>query len=48
MQMSFGTQELMQRLKRDGVLMKVDSLIEWDELRPKLMGLYKRELSHGG
>ena len=48
MQMSFGTLELVQRLKRDGVLMKIDSLIEWEELRPKLTGLYKRELSHGG
>jgi IS5 family transposase len=48
MQMSFGTLELVQRLKRDGVLMKIDSLIEWEELRPKFTGLYKRELSHGG
>jgi len=48
MQMSFGTLELVQRLKRDSVLMKIDALIEWEELRPKLTGLYKRELSHGG
>ena len=48
MQMSFGTLELAQRLKRDSVLMKIDALIEWEELRPKLTGLYKRELSHGG
>ena len=48
MQMSFGTLELAERLKRDNVLMKIDALIEWEELRPKLTGLYKRELSHGG
>lgn len=47
MQMSFGTLELMQRLKRDSVLMKIDELIDWEELSPKLTGLYKRELSHG-
>ena len=48
MQMSFGTLKLLQRLKRDSVLMKIDALIKWEELRPKLTGLYKRELSHGG
>ncbi len=48
MQMSFGALELSERLKRDNVLMKIDALIKWEELRPKLMGLYKRELSHGG
>ena len=48
MQMSFGTLELSQRLKRDNVLMKIAALIEWEELRPKLSGLYKRELSHAG
>jgi IS5 family transposase len=47
MQMSFGTLELSQRLKRDGVLMKIDGLIDWEKLRPQLTGLYKRELSHG-
>ena len=46
--MSFGALELAERLKRDNVLMKIDALIEWEELRPKLTGLYKRELSHGG
>ena len=48
MRMSFGTLELAQRLKRDSVLMKIDTLIEWEELRPKLTSLYKRELSHDG
>ena len=48
MQMSFGTLKLLQRLKRDSVLMKIDALIEWEELRPKLTSLYKCELSHGG
>ena len=32
MQMSFGTLELAERLKRDNVLMKIDALIEWEEL----------------
>ncbi len=48
MQMSFGSLELSQRVKRDSVLMKIDTLIDWEALRPKLRGLYKRELSHGG
>ncbi|MBK9662446.1 MAG: IS5 family transposase [Nitrosomonas sp.] len=48
MQMSFGTLELAERLKRDNILMKIDALIDWEELRPKLRGLYRRELSHGG
>ena len=48
MQMSFGTLELPERLKRDNVLMKIDALIDWKELRPKLTGLQKLELSHGG
>ena len=38
MQMSFGTLKLFQRLKRDSVLMKIDALIKWEDLRPKLMG----------
>ena len=46
--MSSGTLELAQRLKRDNVLMKIDTLIEWDKLHPKLTGIYKRELTHGG
>lgn len=48
MQMSFGTLDLAERLKRENVLMKIDALIEWGELRPKLRGLYRRELFHGG
>ena len=36
MQMSFGALELTARLKRDSVLMKIDALIDWEELRPKL------------
>lgn len=44
--MSSGTLELAQRLKRDNVLMKIDTLIEWDKLHPKLTGIYKRELTH--
>ncbi|MCC8997568.1 MAG: hypothetical protein LM517_11115 [Nitrosomonas sp.] len=34
--MSFGALELAERLKRENVLMKIDALIEWEELRPKL------------
>ena len=34
--MSFGTLELAERLKRDNILMKIDALIDW------------QELSHGG
>ncbi len=30
MQMSFGTLELAERLKLDGVLMKIDALIKWE------------------
>lgn len=48
MQMSFGAAELAQRLKQDSVLMKIDSLINWEMLRSKLTGLYKGELSNGG
>ena len=50
MPMSFGTLELTERLKRENVLMKIDVLIAWEELRPKLtgLGLYRRELSHDG
>jgi len=48
MQTSFGAAELAQRLKQDSVLMKIDTLINWEMLRSKLTGLYKRELSNGG
>ena len=48
MQMSFGSLELSQRLRQDSVLMKINVLIDWEALRPKLRGLYKRELSNGG
>ncbi|MBP6367966.1 MAG: hypothetical protein KBA82_08720 [Nitrosomonas sp.] len=43
MQMSFGTLELAERLQRDSILMKIDALIDWEALRPKLRGLYKRD-----
>ena len=48
MQMSFGSLELRQRLRQDSVLMKIDALIDWEILRPKFTGIYKRELSNGG
>lgn len=38
MQMSFGSLELRQRLRQDSVLMKIDVLIDWEVLRPKLTG----------
>lgn len=48
MQMSFGSAELEQRLKRDSVLMKINALVDWKQLQPNLSGLYKREQSRGG
>ena len=48
MQMSFGSIELAQRLKENSALMKIDALIDWEQLRPSLRGLYKRELSNSG
>ena len=48
MQMSFGSIELVQRLRQDSVLIKINALIDWERLRPSLRGLYKRELSNGG
>ena len=43
MPMSLGKLELAERLKRENVLMKIDALIDWEELRPNLKGLYRRE-----
>jgi len=47
-QLSFGSIELRDRLKRQSTLMKVHRLIHWERLRPLLVGLYKREHSQGG
>lgn len=46
--MSFGSMELERRLNQDNVLMKIEALIDWEKLRPRLTGLYKREQSNGG
>jgi len=35
MQMSFGTLELAQRLRRNSAPIKIDILIDWEELRSK-------------
>jgi len=48
MQTSFGSMEMAQRVKQDSTLMKVWGLINWEALRPQLIGLYKREQSKGG
>ncbi len=48
MQMSFGSVELEQQLKRDSILTKINALVDWKQLRPNLSGLYKREQSRGG
>lgn len=48
MQMSFGSLELLQRVRRDSTLSKVNRLIEWEALRPLLKGLYQREASRAG
>lgn len=41
MLMSFGSIELVQHLRQNSVLMKLDALIDWGKLRPGLKGLYK-------
>ena len=48
MQTSFGSMEMEGRVKRDSALMKAHALIDWDALRPQLVGLYQREASRGG
>jgi transposase, IS5 family len=48
MQTSFGSMEMEVRVKRDSALMKAHALIDWDALRPQLVGLYQREASRGG
>lgn len=48
MQMSFGTMEMAQRVRRDSTLMKVHALIDWEALRSQFKGLYKREASRAG
>ena len=48
MQTSFGSMEMEVRVKRASALMKAHALIDWDALRPQLVGLYQREASRGG
>jgi transposase, IS5 family len=48
MQMSFGSLEMMQRVRKDSTLSKVNLFINWEALRPQLTGLYKRESSGAG
>lgn len=48
MQMSFGSLELEQRISRQSKLMKVNSLIDWEKLRPLFKGIYKRDWSRAG
>lgn len=48
MQMSFGSVEMMQRVRKDSTLSKINLFINWEALRLQLTGLYKRESSHAG
>ena len=48
MQMSFGSMEMLQRVRKNKTLMKVDALINWEALRPQFKKLYKRDSSHAG
>ncbi|MCD6027471.1 MAG: transposase family protein, partial [Solimicrobium sp.] len=48
MQMSFGSMEMAQGVRKDSTLIKICALIDWEALRPKLSGLYKREQSRAG
>ena len=48
MQKSFGMLELEQRVRRNGALMKVEALINWESLRPLLKGLYRRDHTNRG
>lgn len=48
MQESFGSMEMAARVRRDSALTKAHALINWEQLRPLLTGLYKREASRAG
>ena len=48
MQKSFGSLELSHRVRRDSALSKIDTLINWESLRPLFKGLYKRGISQAG
>ncbi|MBI3712635.1 MAG: hypothetical protein HY253_06705 [Burkholderiales bacterium] len=48
MQMSFGSMEMMRRVRKDSTLSKVNLFINWEALRGQLTGLYKRDSSHAG
>jgi len=48
MQKSFGELELERRIEPDGVLSKVDRLIDWERLRGHFSGLYKRDETGAG
>jgi IS5 family transposase len=48
MQMSFGSLELEQRIRRQSTLLKVQALIDWESMRPLFKGLYKRDHSRAG
>lgn len=48
MQLSFSGMELAQRVKRNSPLTKINALINWEQLRPRFNGLYRREVTHGG
>jgi transposase, IS5 family len=48
MQESFGSLEMAARVRRDSALTKAHALVNWEQLRPLLTGLYKREASRAG
>ena len=47
MQLSFNPINLQSRIKKSP-LSKIHRRIDWEAFRPKLKGLYKREINKGG
>lgn len=45
MQTSLGSTEMETRTRRDSTLMKAHALIHWEELRDRIVELYRREVS---
>lgn len=47
-QITFAELELKSRIKKDSVLRRIDALINWQEFRPLVSGIYKRDESNKG